>query len=133
MSAIYLIQKIPVFFFKRSYQTINGFSSVVAPKHQRCHSLMDSNVKVLPRKDRWLESEVKCAIFVRLQQSFLNKGGSEKHNLSSYNTVLSTVHKKVNIHSHPGCWDFSEPNLFTFLTSPYQSHQFLIPLITVIM
>lgn len=58
------------------------------------HSFEDSNVKVA--REDVLKGGVKEAIFVRLEQLFLNSGGGLRHNLSStFKTVLSTLPKQI--------------------------------------
>ncbi len=65
------------------------------------HSFEDSNVKVLAREDRWFERGVKEAIYVKLEKPSLNRGGGLRHNLSTtYNTVLSSLPRKLKAISH---------------------------------
>ena len=61
----------------------------------------DENVHVLDREDRWFERGVKEAIYVKLEQASLNRGGGLSQQLSAtYNTFLKSLPKKCN-HSSP--------------------------------
>lgn len=43
------------------------------------HSSEDSEVHVLDREDNWFARDMKDAIYVKLEQSFLNRGGGLQH------------------------------------------------------
>ena len=65
------------------------------------HSFEDHNVRVLAREDRWFERGVKEAIYVKLEKPSLNRGGGLRFNLPSiYNSVLTSVPRKFQQHSH---------------------------------
>lgn len=61
-------------------------------------SIKDIDVKILDREDRWFESRVKEAIFVKLEQPSLRQGLS-----ATYNAVLSSLAQQFRPNSHSNC------------------------------
>ena len=72
------------------------------------HSFEANNVNILARDDRWFERGVQETIYVKPEQSSLNRGGSLSSSLSpTYNAALSSLPRQLNNHSHLG---WSSPN-----------------------
>ena len=53
-------------------------------------------------EDRWFEREVKKAIYVKLEQLSLNRGGGVRHQLFATYTVLKSLPEKLNHSSYLG-------------------------------
>ena len=63
---------------------------------------------VLDREDRWFERGVKEAIYVKLEQPSLKRGGGLRHQVSAINNaVLKSLPKKLDHSSHVGTCDTS--------------------------
>ena len=59
---------------------------------------------VLDREERWFERGVKEAIYVKLEQPSLNRGGDLRHQLSA---TLTSLPRKLCHRSHLGSCDSS--------------------------
>ena len=71
-------------------------------------SFEDENVYVLNREDRWFERVVKEAIYVKVEQPSLNRGGGRRHQQSAtYNAILKFLPRKLNHSSHLGSCETS--------------------------
>ena len=79
-----------------------GDSAVYSHLNTSNHSFVNENVIILDRESWWFERGVKEALYVKSEESTLNKGEGLRHNLAgAYSSAIKKIPRRLKSSSTP--------------------------------